>query len=325
MPELLAFRPSPVLFTQVERTGPASLRRLVTVQPGMCGPLQSLAACVGDWTWETVGSVCGLDVAKARDDRGTPSYLAFYYFRILSEGRLGVRDLTFGDRLEVQSRVFQAGRLSVLTVHRIRHIAENLSTPDDVPFGATEAYTAPRPDSLYVENLNTWVTRRHTSSNVGLLRRAPVGFRHDHLPTLPAAFSPGDLCAQARSAHVFADPARTGWVPTLPDTEADHEIDVVRDVNGVGLLYFASLFSIAERAVHQVWRSRGRSGRSFLERTLNDARLCYVGNADLDATLRVRMRTSHDPHDPAHEKTDVVIRDLSTDRTIALGAFRHRG
>lgn len=324
MSELLALTGHPLPFGLVERTGPASLRRLMTVRPGMCGSLQALVACVGDWTWETVGAVCELDVFNARDVCGTPSYLAFYYYRIASGGGFQLKQLTFGDRLEVQSQVFDAGLLSVLTVHRLRRITDSADEDSGEPFDAAEFYTRPRADCVYVETHNVWVSRGNGRSNVGLVHSPPVGFDRACLPLLPGAYSPRALCSAARSSHVFPDPARDNWPRSGPDLAIDQAVDPIHDINGVGLLYFASFFSIAERAQLQRWRTLGRSDRSFLARTVQDARICYLGNADLDATLSLRLRTSHNPDDPAEEKTDLVVHDVSTDRTIAVATSRHR-
>ncbi len=308
-----------VPFCHVERTGPASVRRTAVVQPGMCGPLQNLVACVGDWTWQTVSMVCGLDAFNAVDAQGRPSYLAFYHYRLLSGSRFHLRELTFGERIEVDSRVFSSGRLSVVTVHRIRRITgEGQPSP---PFDADELCGRPRPDCLYVENLNVWVSRSDPHSNTGLVRRAPAGFTHAHLPQ---ADGPRDLCARARDLGAFPDPERSHWPRSAPDLVLEHPVDVVRDVNGVGLLYFAAFFPIVERAQLLQWRASGGTDRAFLDRELLDARLCYFANADLDATLALALRTSCDPDDPAHQKSDLAISDATTGRAIAVAAFRHR-
>lgn len=311
--------PEGMPFCEAERTGPASVRRTMIVQPGMCGPLQNLVACVGDWTWQTVSMVCGLDVFNARDARGLPSYLAFYYYRLTSGSRFHPRDLTFGERIEVDSLVFNSGRLSVVTVHRIRRITAEGQPP--LPFDADEMSSRPRPDCLYVENLNVWVSRSDPRSNVALVRSAPVGFTHMHLPH---ADSPRHLCARARDLGVFPDSARSHWPRSAPDLVLEHPVDVVRDVNGVGLLYFAAFFPIVERAQLHQWRASGGTDRAFLDRTLLDARICYLANADLDATLTLALRTSYDPDDPVHQKSDLAISEATTRRTIAVASFRHR-
>lgn len=310
-------------FSQVERAGEATLRRTVTVQPGMCGPTQSLVARVGDWTWETVSALCGLDVFNARDARGRPAYLAFGYYRIKSGSGFHPKQLTFGDRLEVHSTVFDADRRALLTLHRLRRLAADEGWHDSGEVEPMEGYTRPRSDCLYVENLNMWVARGKANTNVGLKRSPPVGFHHAHLPPLPDEHSPHGLVAEARNTHRIPDPATAHWPSTCPDVTIDYPVDINRDVNGVGLLYFASFFSIAEEALLRLWQLLDRPTLPFLERTIHDARICYLGNADLNATLQLRLHTTHNPSDPREERTEILMHDTSTDRTIAVAAFRH--
>lgn len=311
----------PWLFTQAERVGPAAVRRLVTVAPGMCGSLKALAACAGDWTWETVGAVCGLDV-PASDAGGEPSYLAFYYVRITSDS-VQPRRFTFGDRLEVQSQVFEAGPLSVVTVHRIRRVSE-LDPESSELFGVEEAFLRPRADCVYVENLNVWLGRGAGGGNVGLVYSPPAGFAQARLPRVPSWYSPRAVCATARYTQVLPDPATGSWEQAGPDVAVEHAVDLVDDVNGVGLLYFASFFSIAERVQLRHWRSLGRSSSSFLDRRVENFRICYLGNADLDSTLSLRLRTTRHPFDLTREKSDPLIRDVSTDRVVAVVSSRYR-
>ncbi|MBL1115340.1 biosynthesis cluster domain-containing protein [Streptomyces sp. 110] len=316
--------PQPFNFTQVHRMGPAALRRLVTVGPGMCGPTKAFASCVGDWTWESVSDACGIDVFNARDDRGRPTYLSFYYYRITSGDSFHLKQLTFGDRLEVQTQVFDAGRRAVLTMHRLRRITGSEDDHVITPFEVSEAYTRHREDCIYVENLNMWVSRGGTHTNVGLVRSPPIGFDNTVLPTLPDEYSPRFLCSQARTQHVFPDPVTDSWSARGSHFVVEYPVNITLDVNGAGLLYFASFFSIAEHAQLEQWRALGRSDQAFLDRVIRDTRICYLGNADIDTTLRLRLHSVYNPQDPAEEKTNIVIDDLSTDRTIAVAASRHR-
>ncbi|WP_111556782.1 LnmK family bifunctional acyltransferase/decarboxylase [Kitasatospora sp. SolWspMP-SS2h] len=310
--------PDMPVFSSVHRTGAASLRRTETVRPGMCGPLQSFVACVGDWTWEAVSAVCGLDVFSARNPQGEPCYLAFYSYRITANG-LHPGDLTFGDKIVVDTLVRDSGRLSVLTAHRLRRE----DAGEHPPFDLAELYGAPRPGCLYVENLNVWLTRGEGTGNVGLIRSAPTGFEHRSLPSLPERYSPRVLCAQAREQGRFPHPGGGPWSAPAPQQVFEQPVDAVRDVNGAGLLYFASFFSLAEAAVLRQWRSRGLDLHAHRGRLLADARICYLGNADVDAQLTVTAATSFAPADSHRERCDVSVCDQGTGRTIALAAFDH--
>lgn len=169
-----------------------------------------------------------------------PSYLAYYYR--IAPGGLQIKDLTFGDRLDVQSQVFDAGRRAVLTVHRLRRITGPGESHRVEPFDLAEIYTKPRPDCMYVENLNVWVSRGDGQSNVALVRAPPIGFTHAHLPKLPDTYSPRNLYVKARSLRTFPGPTRDNWPRSCPDLVIGHAGDLTRDVNSAGLLYFASFF-----------------------------------------------------------------------------------
>lgn len=303
-------------------TSPPGLRpaitRTVTVRPGMCGPGSLFVGQLGDWTWETVSSLCDTDVFAARDASGNPTYLAFYYFRVRGGRRLHPGALTFGDRLTVTSNCYDHGTESVLTLHRIdRADAADAERPLD----PHEFYERPREGSLYVENFNRWVTRSAPGSNEGLVKASPPGFCNDRLPQLPAAYSPRAVYRAAREAHTFRDMDEPGF-RALPETvEVEHPVDIIRDVNGVGLLYFASYFSMVDKAALALWRGRGRSDRAFLRRAVVDQQMCYLGNADLDSVLVLGARARVSTTAPGEELVDVVIRDRDSGRVIAVSTL----
>lgn len=71
-----------------------------------------------------------------------------------------------------------------------------------------------------------------------------------------------------------------------------YQVSASRDLNGVGLLYFASYFSIVDWAVLCMWRHLGRPASSFLRRRVLDRQLGFIANANADDTLDVEV-TSH--------------------------------
>ncbi|MFI1524023.1 LnmK family bifunctional acyltransferase/decarboxylase [Kitasatospora cineracea] len=309
----------PQVFSTVELVGPTAVRRTETIRPGMCGPLQALVSTVGDWTWEAVSTVCGLNAFNARDPQGRPSYLAFYHYRIICGGALGPADLSFGDEIVVDSSVFAGGRLSVLTVHRIRRAG----TPAPAPLTLEELHSRPLPGCLYVETTNVWLSRGSSGSNVGLVRSAPAEFAYAHLPPVPEPYDVTLDCRHARDHGTFPQ-AGAPSASASQDLFVEHPVDPIRDVNGVGLLYFASFFPMAERAQLHQWHARGLTSRQFLDRRLMEARICYLGNADLDTRLNISVRSTRNAGTPGEERCDLTIRDPGRDRTLAVVAFRHR-
>lgn len=271
----------------------SSVTRTEVVRPAMCGHNSLFAGQIGDWTWDAVSALCDVDVLRARNAAGDPTYLSFYYYRIRGSRAFHLRTPTFGDELRITTDLYDFGSESVLAHHRIERGG----------------------DSLRVENLNRWISRGgEKTSNETLVRASPVGFAHRHLPTLPAHLSPRAACGVARTALTFR-PDEPGFAGTWPKRRLHYPVDPSRDLNGVGLLYFASYFSIVDRALLDLFRGLGRSDGAFLDRVVVDQQLCYLGNADADCVIAIDVcrRVGH-----ADELVDVVLRDSRTDRLLAV-------
>ncbi|MGI5216164.1 LnmK family bifunctional acyltransferase/decarboxylase, partial [Plantactinospora sp. CA-290183] len=251
----------------VRTTDDGSLLRRVVIAPGMCSGGSLVFGRIGDWTWEAVAAVCRTNVHAAHTAEGRPAYLSFYYYRVRGGKVIHPHGLTFGDEIQVTSRVFQFGSQSVLTLHRLAPAELALG---DAPLAPEEAYEQPHPDCLYVENFNRWIARSRPGSNERLAEVAPPDFAYAHLPRLPNQYSPRTVVGRAREAGTFyADPP-VNFTVTGPVRTHEYTLDVVRDFNGVGLVYFASYFSIFDTALLRLWRSLGRADQRFLQRRVID-------------------------------------------------------
>ncbi|THA24094.1 biosynthesis cluster domain-containing protein [Streptomyces sp. RKND-216] len=310
---------SPTGAAAARSPGGTGVRRSVTVRPGMCGPSSLFVGLLGDWTWETVSELCETDVFTARDDAGNPTYLAFYYFRVRGSASINPRVLTFGDQLDVVSGCYDQGSESVLTLHRITRSedgeAERQLDPEEFHLG-------PRENCLYVENFNRWIARSTPGSNQGLVKASPPGFRHRDLPMLPDRFSPRAVYQRARRDLTFHDPTNPAYEAMPDEVTVTHPVDVLRDVNGVGLLYFASYFSMVDEALLALWRQRGGTAAAFLARTVVDQQICYLGNADVDSVLTLTASSWRRTGVPGDEVGDVVVRDRDTRRVLAVSTTR---
>ncbi|NUP21193.1 MAG: biosynthesis cluster domain-containing protein [Streptomyces sp.] len=299
--------------------------RRVTVTPSMCGQTSLLAARIGDWTWETVSQQCGLDVLRATTTAGLPTYLAFHYVRLRGSDRMPLHTPGFGDPLTVHSQAFDFGGESVLTLHRLAPgdgTGEGTRQPPD----PDEFWDRPRPDCLYAETFNRWICRSRPDSNATLVSASPVGFTHRHLPRLPERYSPRPLTRAARHRGSLLDGPPPGTHLLSPPFTTDHQVDPVRDLNGVGLVYFAAYFAIIDAAVLAYWRHLGRSDAAFLQRRVTDQQLCYFGNVDTDTTMRISVRAHTGPAAPQGEETlDIDVRERATGRLLAVCAIRLQG
>ncbi|MBW8093743.1 biosynthesis cluster domain-containing protein [Streptomyces hygroscopicus subsp. hygroscopicus] len=305
---------------RLHRPDASSLRREVLVSPGMCGAGSLVFGQIGDWTWEAVAAACGTNVHAARTADGRPAYLSFYYYRVRGGRTLHPHGLTFGDELRVDSRVFQYGGQSAVTLHRLA--PAGLDLPDG-PLDPAEVYERPHPDCLYAENFNRWIARSRPGSNESLARTAPPGFAHRHLPRLPNAHSPRSPVGRAREAGTFHPVPPPGFAPSGPGFSCGYELDTVRDLNGAGLVYFAAYFAIFDTALLRSWRSLGRPDEQFLRRRVVDERIGFFGNADPGTVLRIEVRRwrGTGSERPGAEIADMALRDAASGRLLAVASI----
>ncbi|WP_409471666.1 LnmK family bifunctional acyltransferase/decarboxylase [Streptomyces sp. HC307] len=289
--------------------------RHVVVAPGMCSGGSLLFGRIGDWTWDTVADACRMKVHSARTPDGDPAYLSFYYFRVRGGRTIHPHGLTFGDELRVSSRAFQLGSRSVMTLHRLAPADLEL---DDVPLDPVEVYERRHPDCLYAENFNRWIARTSASSNKSLAQVCPADFAYADLPRLPNKYSPRALVGRARTADSFHPAGPPGFVEADPPFTVEYTLDVVRDLNGAGLMYFASYFSIFDTALLRLWRSLGRTDEQFLRRKVTDQEIGYFGNADPGAVFTIAVRRWRSTKRPGTEIADMAMHEADTGRLIAV-------
>ena len=301
----------------LEVIGDGATFRTELATPGMCGPNSLFVGRIGDWTWDAVSAACSTNVYNAHEPGGAPVYLSFYYFRVRGSAAFNPQQITFGDRLSVTSGVFRQSSESVLTLHRV---SPEAGTGPVTPIDPDEFYAAADPNRLYIENFNRWNTRGRPHSNRDLVRSSPVGFEYRHLPAVPPEHSPRPVCARAREALAFEHERQPLRFPDEPFRVRYH-IEPSRDLNAVGLLYFASYFSIVDWALDRLWRRLGRGGRAFLGRSVLDQRMCYLGNADAGAPLDIALTRWPKRSDPTDEIVDAVVTDESTGRLLAVSSL----
>jgi len=300
----------------IEDVQASSVYRTATITPAMSGSNSLFMGQIGDWTWEAVSAISGTNVLTARNATGAPTYLAFYYFHIKASASMHLGSLSFGDHIDVTSTLFNFGSESILTLHKIR--TASAGEPDFAPIDCADFYENPEDQCIYVENFNRWVARSREHSNEDLVKSSPAEFRYMHLPVLPEAYSPRHVYNYARSHHTFLDNSALGYSLANDEFYIEYPIDITRDINAVGLVYFAAYFAIVDWAVLQLWRHLRRPDESFLKRIILDQKLCYLGNADIHAVLGIRVQLWKHPRDPHKEIFNVVIQDRASVRVIAV-------
>jgi len=294
----------------------SSISRRLTLTPASCGHNCLFLAQVSDWTWDTVSTACGTDMYREKNVDGLPTYLSFFYLRISGGPRMQMHGLTFGDVLDVVTTAFNFGTESMLTLHRVSRASGDSSSPR--PVDPYEFYERRDDDCMYVESLNRWIVRSRAESNDALVRSSPAGIVTSHLPVLPDRYSPRRAYDFARKAESFHDGADPDYELVVDDYSIDYVIDAARDLNGVGLVFYAAFASIVDSALLKLWRHLGRDVSSFVRRVVSDRQICYVANTDIDSALRMTFRVWRRRDDPRQEVFNVVMRDAVRDRLVLV-------
>jgi probable biosynthetic protein (TIGR04098 family) len=312
--------PPPLVGLSASMLSANAIARRTLLKPGMCGHNSLMVGQIGDWTWETVGAVSDTNVFTARDASGAPTYLAFYYYHIRASAGFHLGELTFGDSIRVISSVFDFGTESVLTLHQIERDEPNLESASAIDL--EEFFERPRDNCIYVQNFNRWVARRSADSNEDLRRSSPLNFRHEHLPQLPEKYSPRPVYSQARRRGTFLV-GKDAERPVVDRSSGEYQVDVTRDVNGVGLMYFAAYFSIVDKGIWGLWQQLGRDQDSFMRRVVLDQKLCYLGNANIGATLiQETSLVRCEVYGREAEAFNVIIRDRDSQRQLAVATVQ---
>jgi probable biosynthetic protein (TIGR04098 family) len=300
-----------------------SLARRVRLTPSMCGHNGLFLAQLADWTWDTVSTTCGTEMYREKNESGLPTYLSFFYLRICASPAIQMHYFTFGDVIDVVTTAFNFGTESMLTLHRIAFASPDGAAPR--PVDPAEVYERRDPACLYVESLNRWVTRSRAASNDALVKSSPAGIVTRHLPVLPDRYSPRRAYDVARKAETFHDVASPDYEPVVEHYSLDYTVDAARDLNGVGLVFFASFASMIDSGLLKLWQHLGRDIPSFLTRVVRDQQICYTANAEIDSPLRLTFRSWRRRDDPREEVFNVVIRDTARDRLVLVSTLHiHR-
>ncbi len=301
-----------------------TVRRRVIIPPGMCGHNSLFVSRIGDWTWDAVYKLCGVNTFNARTDKGYPAYLTFFYYNIKGNPKTHLKLFTVGDEIEVLTRLYKTNAESIYAQHQIKFAPADVSRSVEFQSDLDEMFENPDEDTLYVENYNRWICRAGGEGNEKLLKSSPKNFQFKHLPAPTERYPARDSYRDAL--------ANNGFLAMVPDNfelfidEEDYKesyiIDPVRDINGVGLLYFASYFTIFDQAIYNLWIRLGGDVVNFLDRRITDQKICFSGNADFSTLLEIKMKAWRNPDNPHDYIFNVVVLRKKEQRIIGICTMR---
>jgi probable biosynthetic protein (TIGR04098 family) len=238
----------------------------------------------GHFQWQAIAAAAGMQLSALRTIRGDEVYASFYYIEELIPESAPLESFRLDDvvRFFVALRAFKNVAVEGRVVF---DRPERLSDRERV-----EAALAPGgvdPELPFIRFANIFITPEQGNSRLRVAPPAQADFRG--LPLLPNEENPYHL-TRAASESGSLGLVDEGW-EEIGTHEHRYAIDVDRDTNGAGLVYFANYVAFmdtAERlAIDAVVPESDIT--AVKERSLRHRRIAYYGNADVSDTLVIRV------------------------------------
>ena len=227
----------------------------------------------GHYQWSAIASAIGRPLSELRTVAGGEVYAAFYYV----EERIP-------DRAPIESFGLDAHVAFSIALRSFKNIAvEGL-----VSFDRTDVVDAADVEHPFIRFGNIFITPVQGNSELRVAPPANADF--SAIPPLPNDDNPYHVTREAKATGSLG--LVDGWPAIGEAFEFLYEIDVDRDTNGAGLVYFVHYLTVMERAERALFESR-LPARG--ERSLRHRRTAYYGNADPRDTVRVRLFAHQDP------------------------------
>lgn len=252
-----------------------------TNRRGLWEPLLLMHA--GHYQWQSIASAIGRPLSELRTLSGGEVYAAFYYI----EERIP-------ERIPIESFGLDATVRFSIALRSFKNIAVEGLVFFDRADVLGDAASVEVPDSgdlvhPFIRFGNIFITPIQGNSELRVAPPANADF--SAIPSLPNDDNPYHVTREAKekgSLGLIGD----AW-PCVGDVfDFRYDIDVDRDTNGAGLVYFVNYITFMERAERAMFEARPLPRG---ERSLRHRRTAYYGNADPRDTIRVRLSVYQDP------------------------------
>lgn len=237
----------------------------------------------GNFQWASIAAAIGKPLSRLRTSTGGEVYAAFYYIEERLPAAIPLESFGLDDvvRFAVALRSFKniavEGRIVFDRPERMTDAARIDEALDP------QASELPYP---FIRFGNIFITP--VKGNSALQVAPPAATDLLAMPPLPNEENPYHLtraASEGRGLGILGD----GWAP-IGSFEHQYHIDVDRDTNGAGLVYFANYVTFMDTAERLALAGvMPAQGETLACRTLRHRRTAYYGNADVDDTITVAV------------------------------------
>lgn len=238
---------------------------------------QALLAHAGDLRWTDIGAATGCPAAHQRDAEGRAVYASFYFAEVADFPPQGLGAFGPDDELELVSTLTRFGRTMLDGEH---HLYRAGTLPATLP--------AVLPVAPRVRLSNVFVCEGTGPDDLRIT--TPVTGRTEDIPASESEPDSYRTIREARQAGYFFAPPADATPLFAGAHTVTYRINPDRDVNGVGLIYFANYVTFMDLAERVALEESGcfapveLDGRMTLRR-----RIGYYGNAQRHDTLAIEV------------------------------------
>jgi probable biosynthetic protein (TIGR04098 family) len=218
----------------------------------------------GHFQWNSIAAAAGMPLSALRTTTGGEVYASFYYIEVRIPDAAPLESFRLDDRVRfaIALRAFK-----------------NIAIEGRIRFDKSERLGA---DSPFIHFANIFITPEKGNSRLRVAPPAQADFAS--LPLLPNDENPFQLTRAAEQSGALGV-IDDSWT-SIGTYEHRYTIDVDRDTNGAGLVYFANYVAFMDTAERLALRNLGIDARS---RSLRHRRIAYYGNADVEDTITIHV------------------------------------
>jgi probable biosynthetic protein (TIGR04098 family) len=265
----------------------------------------------GHFQWQAIADAAGMPLSVLRTMQGGEVYASFYYIEERIPATLPMEEFHLDDtvRFIIKLRSFK----NIAIEGRIV-----FGHPNDLDDPArVERAAAGDGDLPFIHFANIFITPEKGNSRLRVAPPAQADF--SALPSLPNEENPYHITRQASETRSLG--LLTGdWIEQSSYVH-QYAIDVDRDTNGAGLVYFANYIAFMDSAERVALESSpiDEYRRPHTpHRSLRHRRIAYYGNADVFDTLRMRVTILRSASRPRMVAFQYVIERQEDDQMICL-------
>jgi len=271
----------------------------------------------GHLQWTSIARAIGMPLSDLRTVTGDEVYATFYFIEARFPDAAPIDSFGLDDQLRFC--VFLRAYKGIAVEGRLLFDrADRLSPPiGAAASGPSDCDTLRHP---YIRFANIFITPEAGNSRLRVAPPANADF--SGLPVLPNDENPYHLTRAAEEGgRLGLLDAAWRCVDRRPGFQTVHAIDIDRDTNGAGLVYFANYFAFmdaAERAAMAENSSRSFGVGQIAGRAVHHRRVAYYGNVSVTDRVSTQVSLFTRPGDDRSLGVRYVTRRDEDGRLICL-------